>query len=77
METSSESDMTTARTWARTAVAGEYLARYLDTAMGDDADPGSRCGYGDDELAELGRILAKRDLRLVADDRGLIAMAIE
>lgn len=56
--------------WARTAVAGEYLARYT-SEQGDD--PGSRCGYGDDVLDEAGRILGARGLRLAANDLGLVA----
>ena len=66
--------------WARhVAAAGDYLVRYVDSGRDAESDPGSRCGYGygDDELAELDRILWPRDLRLVADDLGLIVMADE
>ena len=61
--------------WASTAVDGEYLVHYEDTGMTDAEDPGSRCGYGDDELDTIRRALAKRDLTLTADDRGLVAKA--
>jgi hypothetical protein len=60
--------MQEARKWAKQAEAGEYLAEYEDVS-----DSGSRCGFGDDELDEIARILRRRDLRLVADDRGLVA----
>lgn len=60
-----------ARAWAREAVDSEYLIEYADAPRG--ADPGSRCGLADDELDEIRRILAKRDLRLMADDLGLRA----
>ena len=58
-------------TWARTATAGEYLARYEGDGLDDVSDSGSRCGYGDDQLDAVGRILRGRDLCLSADDRGL------
>lgn len=59
--------------WAATAVAGEYLVKYEDTGLTDSEDPGSRCGYGDDELDAIRRELGKRDLTLAADDCGLVA----
>ena len=59
-------------TWARTANAGEYLARYADDGLDDVSDSGSRCGYGDDQLDAAKRILRSRDLTLTADDRGLV-----
>ena len=36
------------------------------------ADTGSRCGWGDSEIDAAQRILARSDLTLVADDRGLV-----
>ena len=59
-------------TWARNATAGEYLARYEGDWLDDVSDSGSRCGYGDDQLDAAGRILRGRDLRLTANDRGLV-----
>ena len=61
-------DMGESRTWARIARPGQYLAKYSEYS-GDDH--GSRCGYADDQLAELGRILRTRGLRIEPDDRGL------
>jgi hypothetical protein len=61
--------MQEARKWAKQAEAGEYLAEYET----DVPDSGSQCGFGDDELDEIASILRQRDLRLVADDRGLVA----
>lgn len=68
--------LTDAITWARSAEAGEYLARYADDGLTAGTDPGSRCGYSDEQLADVERVLAKRDLRLTADDRGLVATAV-
>ena len=36
------------------------------------ANTGSRCGWGDSEIDAAQRILARSDLTLVADDRGLV-----
>lgn len=60
-----------ARTFARWAKPGDYLARYSDV---EGPDPGSRCGFGDDDLDEVKRRLAARGLRLDADDVGLIVV---
>jgi hypothetical protein len=65
------------RAWARTAEAGDYLRTYEDSGLSAYEDPGSRCGYDDRELDETRRILADRDLRLEADDVGLVAVAVE
>ena len=70
-ETTYEASFSAAIEWARETSAGNYLVRYEDTGMTDLEDPGSRCGFGDDKLAEIGRALGRRGLRLVADDRGL------
>jgi len=75
MDTISMSD---ARKWAKTADAGEYLCEYEDVYETDEErakDDGSMCGFGADEIAEINEILAKRDLTLTADDRGLVAEA--
>lgn len=68
-----EASLTDALSWAATATAGEYLVEYEDTGMTAEEDPGSRCGYDDAELHQIRRALAKRDLTLDADDRGLYA----
>ena len=68
--------LTSALAWARTAEAGEYLVEYEDTGMTDAEDSGSRCGYDDAEIAEIRDMLWRRSLRLVADDRGLVAQAV-
>ena len=65
--------MSEAVAWARAAEAGDYLVEYEDTNMTAEEDPGSRCGFGDDELAEIERILRERDLSLEVDDVGLVA----
>jgi len=70
-----EADMPAAREWAASASAGDYLVEYEDTGMTAEQDPGSRCGYDDQQLDEIRRILAGRDLTLEADDRGLVAAA--
>lgn len=62
--------------WAETAMAGEYLATYEDCGLDDVSDPGSRCGRDDSTLDAIKRTLRGRDLRLVADDRGLVAKAV-
>ncbi len=66
-------DLAAALEWAGTADAGDYLVRYEDTGMTDRDDPGSRCGYGDDELDAIQRELSPRGLMLQADDVGLVA----
>lgn len=58
--------------WARTAEAGEYLARYEDDDLDDVSDSGSRCGFGDDTLSEIDSVLPRRELTLTANDVGLI-----
>lgn len=65
--------ITDAMTWARSADAGDYLLRYEDTGLTHGEDPGSRCGFDDRELAEIGTVLRGRGLQLQADDQGLIA----
>jgi hypothetical protein len=70
-------DMHDARKWALTAEAGEYLIEYDDEDCPPaEDDPGSRCGFGDDELAAIERILRDRDLTLRADDTGLCAEVV-
>jgi hypothetical protein len=59
--------------WARTAEPGEYLAEYDGDGFDDRSDPGSRCGYGDDELDAIDTELSKRGITLAADDTGLVA----
>lgn len=59
--------------WAATAEAGDYLAQYADDELDDVSDPGSRCGFGDDELARVEEILGDGGLTLTADDVGLVA----
>lgn len=60
------------REWTRTVQAGEYLAQY-----GGAADPGSRCGYSDLRLSEIRTALRARDLRLEADDLGLVVRPVD
>lgn len=60
--------------WARDeAEAGDYLAEYDDDGLDADSDPGTRCGYDDETLDAVGRILRDRGLRLGTDDVGLVA----
>lgn len=54
---------------------GDYLAYFTDTP--DNSDPGSRCGYCDQELDEIRRGLLQRGLRLQSDDIGLIVVREE
>lgn len=68
--------LTAAIAWARTAKAGAYLFEYEATGMTDVDDPGSRCGYSDSDLAEIESVLGRRDMTLVADDRGLVAQTV-
>lgn len=63
--------------WAQSADVGDYLIHYEDTGLTHEEDPGSRCGFDDRELAEIGAVLRSRDMRLTADDRGLVAQAVE
>lgn len=65
------------RAWAQTATEGDYLAEFEGDGLTALEDPGSRCGYGDDELDEVERWLADRGLRLAANDRGLVVERIE
>jgi hypothetical protein len=69
-------NLTDALAWARTAEAGEYLVEYEDTGMTDVEDPGSRCGYSDADHWEINRVLGRRNMMLVADDRGLVAQSV-
>lgn len=66
--------LTDALEWARRAAAGEYLAKFADWAPIED-DDGSRCGWDDADLAEIDRVLAARNLKIEANDRGLVAVA--
>lgn len=59
--------------WAREAEAGDYLVEYDDLDDNAEDDPGSRCGFGDDELDAINRVLRVRDLTLNANDCGLVA----
>lgn len=64
--------------WAHDAAAGDYLCRYDDVYETPDereSDDGSRCGFDDQDLDAIGEILRRRDLQLIADDRGLLAEA--
>ena len=62
--------------WAETCSAGQYLTTYEDDGLDDVSDHGSRCGRDDAALDAIKRTLRRRDLRLVADDRGLVAEAV-
>ncbi len=62
--------------WARKAESGDYLVEYEDTGMTAEEDPGSRCGYDDQQLDQVGRWLRERGLKLTADDRGLVVEII-
>lgn len=64
-----------ARAWAVTAEVGDYLAKYADDDLDDVSDPGSRCGYDDETLSAIEAELGKRDLKLEANDRGLVVVA--
>lgn len=57
------------REWTRTAAEGDYLAEFED---GPEADPQSLCGYTEPEMADIDRRLKERDLRIDADDKGLV-----
>ena len=61
------------RKFFQTAAVGEYLITYEDSGLTAEEDPGSRCGLGDDYLAEIEAELNKRGLTLEADDVGLVA----
>lgn len=60
------------REFAQSATAGEYFAQFDDDGLDEMSDPGSRCGYGDDELDDLERLLNARGLTLTTDDIGLV-----
>lgn len=65
--------------WAQECEAGDYLVTYdgweaySGTSAEDTVADGSRCGFGDDELAAIERVLRDRDMTLQADDSGLAA----
>jgi hypothetical protein len=61
------------RYFFETASDGDYLITYEESGLTTEEDPGSRCGLGDDYLAEIETELRKRGLTLVADDEGLVA----
>lgn len=63
-------------TWARTAESGDYLAEYEDDGLTAEEDTGSRCGYDDQQLDAVARVLRERNLRLVADDCGLVVTEV-
>lgn len=67
--------LTDAIHWTRTAEAGDYLITYEDSGLTHEEDPGSRCGFDDQELAQIELAQRQRDLALGADDRGLRADA--
>jgi hypothetical protein len=62
--------------WVRDVEAGEYLVEYEDTGLTAEQDPGSRCGFGDDELDQISRWLGERGLKLEADDVGLVVVEV-
>lgn len=62
--------------WAKTAAAGDTMIAYEDSGLTDQEDPGSRCGFGDDELAEIESVLSDRGLTLSATDVGLVAAEV-
>jgi hypothetical protein len=63
------------RSWALAADDGEYLAEFSDTPLpAGCVDDGSRCGYSDEQLAEVSRLLTRRNMRLVTDSRGILAV---
>lgn len=72
--TSGARDMTASREWARQADAGEYLIKYATCGVDESDDTGSLCGYGEEEIAQLGNILDARGLRIEANDVGLIVV---
>jgi len=51
-----------------TAVVGDYLATYWE----GERDTGSRCGWPDSAITDIRCRLARRNLTLFADDRGLV-----
>lgn len=69
-------DIQEAFQWAREAGAGDYLITYEDSGLSDTEDLGSRCGFDDSELAEIEGVLRGRDLKLEADDCGLVAAEV-
>ena len=56
--------------WEGEAISSEAAYRHAE-----QADTGSRCGWGDSELDEAKRILARGNLTLIADDMGLVVAA--
>lgn len=63
--------------WARNeARLGDVLIEYAETGLEPGDDPGSRCGLSDPALAEMGRHLADRGLRLEATDVGLVVVMV-
>ena len=71
--------MTTAElgAWAREAEAGDYLVKYGYTGVTADEDPGSRCGYDDQQLDQVGRWLRDRGLKLTTNDVGLVVKSVD
>ena len=65
------------RAQCATIARGEYLAEYADDSYDDRTDSGSRCGYGDGELAQIRDWLAPRGLTVRADDRGLRVVSVD
>jgi hypothetical protein len=61
-----------ALSWAREAESGDYLDEYEDDGLDAESDSGSRCGYDDETLDAVERVLRERGLALRADDCGLI-----
>lgn len=59
--------------WAQECEAGDYLIEYEDCDSTPEEDPGSRCGFDDQELDAIRSVLRGRDMTLSADDRGLLA----
>lgn len=63
--------------WAKTADHGDYLITWEESGLTDHEDGGSRAGFDDMELDEIGNVLARNNLTLLADDNGLYAWAVE
>lgn len=60
--------------WSGTAASSQEAYDRAHDAITAD---GSRCGWGDAELAAANRILARGDLRIEADDMGLRVVSVE
>lgn len=58
------------------AIEGDDAAIAKCRAVLDANDSGSRCGFDDQQIADLENILGARDLTLKADDRGLVAAEV-